>query len=110
MLLSHTSDYEYDWFNPLLAKWRASRGELPWTGPTVEDKSTIPLVFEPGTSFRYSVGSDWAGQLIERITDRSLEHFMTEHIFEPLGIKDITFHPDNHPEMKSRRADISTLK
>ncbi|KAL1602387.1 hypothetical protein SLS60_005803 [Paraconiothyrium brasiliense] len=67
-LLSHTSGYEYDWFNPLLAKWRASRNELPWTGPTVEDKSTLPLLFEPGTSFRYSGGPDWAGKLLERLT------------------------------------------
>jgi len=109
MLLSHTSGYEYDWFSPLLAKWRSSRGELPWTGPTVEDKSTIPLLFEPGTSFRYSGGYDWVGKLIERVTGCSLEHFMTEKIFEPLGIKDITFYPDDHPEMKDRRADISTL-
>jgi hypothetical protein len=39
MLLSHTSGHEYDWFSPLLARWRASRNEQPWTGPTVEHKS-----------------------------------------------------------------------
>ncbi|PVI02399.1 beta-lactamase/transpeptidase-like protein [Periconia macrospinosa] len=108
-LLSHTSGYEYDWFSPLLAKWRQSRGELPWTGPTVEDKSTLPLLFEPGTSFRYSGGYDWAGKLIERITGNTLEQFMKEKIFDPLGVKDITFYPNDRLDMEDRLATVSTL-
>jgi CubicO group peptidase (beta-lactamase class C family) len=108
-LLSHTSGFEYDWFSPLLAKWRASRGEQPWTGPTVEDKSTLPLLFEPGTSFRYSGGFDWAGKLIERVTGDTLEQFMVKKIFEPLGIKDVTFYPNQRPDMNDRQATVSTL-
>jgi CubicO group peptidase (beta-lactamase class C family) len=63
MLLSHTSGHEYDWMNPMIMKWRASRGETPWCGPTVEEKSTVPLVYEPGTSWAYSHGSDWVSEL-----------------------------------------------
>jgi hypothetical protein len=59
MLLTHTNGHEYDFMNPMIAKWRASRGETPWIGPTVEEKSTVPLVYEPGTSWRYGHGSDW---------------------------------------------------
>ncbi|KAJ4348811.1 uncharacterized protein N0V89_010189 [Didymosphaeria variabile] len=101
--------YEYDWFNPLLAKWRQSRGELPWTGPTVEEKSTLPLLFEPGTSFRYSGGPDWAGKLLERLTGTTLEKFMAEKIFTPLAIKDITFYPNDREDMLNRLATVSTL-
>ncbi|KAF2680079.1 beta-lactamase/transpeptidase-like protein [Lentithecium fluviatile CBS 122367] len=109
MLLSHTNGHEYDWFNPLLMKWRASRGEMPWVGPTVEQKSTLPLIFEPGTSFRYGAGSDWAGKLVEKATGKSLEAFMAERIWGPLGIKDITFYPKKRDDMADRMATISTL-
>lgn len=109
MLLSHTNGHEYDWFNPLLMKWRASRGEEPWVGPTVEQKSTLPLIFEPGTSFRYGAGSDWAGKLVEKVTGKTLDAYMSEKIWEPLGIKDITFYPKKRPDMEDRMATISTL-
>ncbi|OAF98877.1 beta-lactamase/transpeptidase-like protein [Paraphaeosphaeria sporulosa] len=94
---------------PLLAKWGASRGELPWTGPTVEHKATLPLLFEPSTSFRYSGGFDWAGNLMERFTRNTFEQFMIEGIFEPLGIKNITFYPDRRPGVSNHLATVSML-
>ncbi|KXX75742.1 Acyltransferase LovD [Madurella mycetomatis] len=110
MLLSHTSGHEYDWFNPLLAKWRSSRGEVPWSGPTVEDKSALPLVFRPGTDFAYGAGHDWAGKAIEVATGASLEEFMRRHIWAPLGIQDdVSFFPKTKSGMRDRMADMSTL-
>ncbi|OAG21995.1 beta-lactamase/transpeptidase-like protein [Alternaria alternata] len=109
MLLSHTNGHEYDWFNPDLMKWRASRGETPWCGPTVEEKSTLPLLYEPGTSFRYGAGSDWAGKLVEKVSGKTLNAFMKEKIWTPLGIHDITFYPKTRPDIEDRMATISTL-
>lgn len=110
MLLCHTSGHEYDWFNPLLGKWRASRNEEPWTGPTVEHKSALPLVFRPGTGFAYGAGHDWAGKLVELATGTTLDDFMRTRIWVPLGIEnDISFYPKTHPHMRHRMADISTL-
>jgi CubicO group peptidase (beta-lactamase class C family) len=109
MLLTHTNGHEYDWFNPSLMKWRASRGETLWSGPTVEEKSTLPLLYEPGTSFRYGAGSDWAGKLIEKVSKKTLDAFMNEKIWTPLGIKDITFFPKERPDLKDRTGTISTL-
>ncbi|AEO71520.1 e63666cf-9922-41fa-8332-9fe65b354107 [Thermothielavioides terrestris] len=110
MLISHTSGYEYDLLNPLLGKWRASRGEVPWSGPTVESKSALPLVFRPGTGFAYGAGHDWAGKAIEAATGMSLEDFMHRHIWTPLGIQDdVSFYPATKPSIRDRMADISTL-
>lgn len=111
MLLAHTSGHEYDWFNPLLGRWRASRGEEPFTGPTVEDKSALPLVFAPGTSFAYGAGHDWAGRLVEIAAGMSLDEFMRRRIFAPLGIPDgdIGFYPDKNGDMRDRKAGIATL-
>lgn len=50
-----------------------------------------PLLFEPGTSYYYSTGVDWAGILVERISGRSLEEYFQEKLFQPLGLKDTTF-------------------
>ncbi|KAL7621648.1 hypothetical protein AAE478_008975 [Parahypoxylon ruwenzoriense] len=110
MLLSHVSGHEYDWFNPLLGKWRASRNEQPWTGPTIESKSALPLLCKPGTRFTYGTGHDWAGKLVQIATGSSLEDFMRARIWEPLGIEnDISFYPKSKKSMKDRMADISTL-
>lgn len=80
MLLSNTSGHEYDWLNPFLGKWRASRNEVPWSGPLLTDKSAIPLVFHPGTGFAYGAGWDWAGRLVEIATGMTLEDFMRKNI------------------------------
>lgn len=110
MLLSHTSGHEYDWLSVLLGKWRASRNEQPWTGPTIEHKSAVPLVFAPGSGFAYGAGHDWAGKLVQLATGLSLEDFMRNRIWGPLGIdKDVSFWPKTKENMRDRMADISTL-
>lgn len=110
MLLSHVSGHEYDWFNPLLGKWRASRNEQPWTGPTIESKSALPLVCKPGARFTYGAGHDWAGKLVQIATSSTLEDFMRARIWKPLGVEnDISFYPKTKASMKDRMADISTL-
>ena len=95
--------------SPLLEKWRVSRGEALWSGPTVEEKTALPLVFEPGTSWAYGGGYDWAGKMIERVTGETLDIYMSKNIWGPLGIKDITFWPKERADMKDRMADMSVL-
>lgn len=43
---------------------------------------------------------DWAGIAVERVTGLRLGDYMQRHIFEPLGICDLTMVPSN--EMKKR--------
>lgn len=109
MLLTHTSGHAYDWFRPQLRNWRASRNEIPWMGETVEQKATIPLVFEPGKEFAYGVGVDWAGKMVERVAGMTLEVYMQENIWGPLGIKDITFYPKKRVDMEGRFASMNSL-
>ncbi|MCJ1468750.1 hypothetical protein MMC07_007380 [Pseudocyphellaria aurata] len=108
-LLLHTSGYQYEPLNPLLMKWRASRGEEHSFSHTVETKSTVPLVFEPNTGWAYGQGVDWVGKLIERVTGETLEAYMSKNIWEPLNIKDITFWPKEQEDMKHRMATMSNL-
>ena len=55
--------------------------------------SRTPLLFEPGTAWRYSLCHDLLGALIERITNMTLGEFMEQEIFKPLGMTKTTFHP-----------------
>lgn len=51
----------------------------------------IPLAFEPGTGWRYGVGMDVQGIIVERLSGMSLRDFMRERIFMPLGMVDTDF-------------------
>ncbi|CAD6445474.1 a02f840e-cae5-46a1-89d8-4bef08193b57 [Sclerotinia trifoliorum] len=107
-LLTHTSGLAYDVFTPELMRWRASRGETPsLSGGSIAYRYGTPLMFEPGSAWAYSTGLDWAGKMIERVSNMSLEEYMQKHIMEPLGINDFTFHIENHPSLLSRLVDIT---
>lgn len=52
---------------------------------------TLPLLHQPGEKWLYHVGSEILGVLISRAAGKSLEAFMQERIFGPLGMKDTSF-------------------
>jgi CubicO group peptidase (beta-lactamase class C family) len=52
---------------------------------------TLPLMRQPGATWMYNTGSWILGVLIERATGMSLDAFMRERIFEPLGMVDTGF-------------------
>src|SRR5699024_3564650 len=51
----------------------------------------LPLLFEPGTEFNYSVSTDVLGRVIEIITGQSLDAVLEARIFDPLGMRDTAF-------------------
>jgi CubicO group peptidase (beta-lactamase class C family) len=53
---------------------------------------TLPLLHQPGTSWRYHTASDVLGVLIARASGQPLETFLRERLFEPLGMKDTGFY------------------
>ena len=56
--------------------------------------SQRPLDFEPGSKWAYcNAGIDTLGRVIEVVSGQSYESFLTQHIFEPLGMKDTSFYP-----------------
>jgi len=52
----------------------------------------LPLVHQPGEGWMYHTGSDVLGVLIARASGQTLESFLRERLFEPLGMKDTAFH------------------
>ena len=66
-----------------------------WGAPTLmefaERIGRIPLAYQPGTQWLYSLSMDVQGAIIEAITGQSLADFMQEHIFGPLQMVDTAF-------------------
>ena len=57
----------------------------------IEKLATIPLSYQPGRAWQYSVGMDIEGYMVEKLSGQSLPDFMRDHIFKPLGMKDTGF-------------------
>jgi CubicO group peptidase (beta-lactamase class C family) len=53
--------------------------------------ATLPLMHQPGARWMYNTGSYILGVLIARASGKTLEAFLRERIFEPLGMKDTGF-------------------
>ena len=68
----------------------------------IDDLARFPLAFQPGSKWRYSVGIDVVGRLIEVISGRPLGAFLRERLFEPLGMADTAFGVP--PEKRNRLA------
>ena len=52
----------------------------------------IPLLYQPGTKWNYSVSTDVLGRVVEIASGQSLDTFFTKRIFEPLGMEDTAFY------------------
>jgi CubicO group peptidase (beta-lactamase class C family) len=51
----------------------------------------LPLLFEPGTEWNYSVATDVLGRVVEVASGRPFEEFLAERILTPLGMTDTGF-------------------
>ena len=105
-LLRHTSGLTYHWnsdLGPMYNTANVAHGLLPYDG-TIEDSvkrlAGLPLLFNPGEKFEYSLGVDVLGRLVEVVSGKPLDEFFRTRIFEPLGMKDTYFFP---PENKRER-------
>ena len=58
----------------------------------VERLGRIPLLYQPGTKWHYSIAADVLGRLIEVVSDQPFDVFLTERIFQPLGMVDTGFY------------------
>ncbi len=98
-LLRHTSGLTYHWNADLGPRYDAAKvahGLLPYDG-TIEDSvkrlAALPLLFNPGERWEYSLGIDVLGRLVEVVSGKPLDEFLKTRIFEPLGMKDTSFYP-----------------
>jgi CubicO group peptidase (beta-lactamase class C family) len=109
-LMSHTAGFTYGIFgnSPVDKLYQQSQPLLaPSLKEFIDRLARLPLVYQPGEGWIYSVSVDVQGYLVEKLSGKSLPEFMRERIFTPLGMKDTDFFV---PEEKlSRLATVYTM-
>lgn len=93
-LMLHTAGFRYGGGPPIVA--RAYQERQPLKAKDLEEMaqrlSAVPLAYQPGTDWVYSLSIDVVGLVIERASGTPLDRFLEERIFTPLGMHDTGFH------------------
>lgn len=108
-LLTHTAGFSYEFADPTLLKWSRQQKRQVWRMRWSREEVSTPLRFPPGESWGYGVNTDWAGLVLEAVTGRTLNDYMGEHIFRPLGMSDSGFRRAQLPQT-SRRTVRAALR
>ena len=78
-LLTHTSGFVYDIWNPDIARYLEKTG-TPGIISCTNAALSIPLMFDPGERWDYGIGIDWAGKAIEAVSGQRLGHYMQQNL------------------------------
>ncbi len=94
-LLRHTSGLTYAAFgdSPVQMLWRDANlmDDNETIAATVAKLGKLPLMFEPGTTWEYSMSTDVLGRVVEVVSGKSLADFFAERICGPLRMIDTGF-------------------
>jgi CubicO group peptidase (beta-lactamase class C family) len=98
-VLTHLSGltYGFHFQHPLDELYRA-HGLGDFSEPSfdlaegVERMASLPLLFDPGTRWNYSMSTDVCGRLIEVMSGQALDEFLRDRILDPLQMGDTGFH------------------
>ncbi|MFT7287834.1 MAG: CubicO group peptidase (beta-lactamase class C family) [Halieaceae bacterium] len=93
-LLRHSAGMSYGVFGNSVADRAYRKADLfgsPTLGEFTERLGQLPLLYEPGTRWHYSVAVDVQGRLVEVISGMPFGEFLQTRIFDPLGMRDTFF-------------------
>lgn len=97
-LFLHTAGLSYGWDqdSPVENLYRQSFGsrEQLSLDKFVQKLAALPLLYHPGTRWRYSYATDVLGRLVEALSGMSLDEFFRQEIFKPLAMKETAFQVD----------------
>ncbi len=96
-LLTHRAGFTYEFIPGCQIAHHYQVAEISGDGRISLDEmmgrlAEIPIAFQPGTQWRYSVATDVLAHVIEKAADRGIDELMQEHIFGPLGMNDTAYH------------------
>jgi CubicO group peptidase (beta-lactamase class C family) len=92
-LMTHTAGFSYgDGEGPVDALYEKLQVR---TAPTLQEMinrlAKVPLNYQPGTKWRYSLSMDIQGYIVEKLTGQTLPDFLRDNLFVPLGMRDAGF-------------------
>ena len=94
-LMSHSAGFTYGLFGntPVDQIYRANNPlEAPSLQEMINRLSKMPLLYQPGTKWVYSVSVDIQGYLVEKLSGKTFPEFLRTRLFEPLGMVDTAFY------------------
>lgn len=119
-LMRHTAGFSYGFFGntPVDKAYREAAILDPRVSleDTVKKLANIPLLYQPGEKWVYSVSVDIQGYLVEVLTGKPFDVFLKERLFGPLGMDDTDFyaHEEDHHRLSaiygSRDGEVVELK
>lgn len=94
-LLTHTAGLANNYVGKYTIKLYREMGKNRKPGDTIEDYSKayaqLPLSYHPGEAWQYSGATTIVGRLVEVMSGMTLDEFLRERIFKPLGMHDTHF-------------------
>ena len=97
-LFTMTGGLSYDLNTPSIQKALLYTGGKADTLTLVNAFAEEPLLFEPGTHYRYSLCHDVLAAVVEVVSGLRYRDYLKRYIFEPLGITRTGFHGENMAE------------
>ncbi len=94
-LMSHTAGFTYGFFGntPVDQMYRdAHLFDAKNLQDFIEKLAKLPLLYQPGKGWTYSMSMDVEGYIVEKLSGKSLPDFMRENIYTPLAMKDAGFY------------------
>jgi CubicO group peptidase (beta-lactamase class C family) len=104
-LLTHTAGLGYFFIHPEILRYYAATG-MPAPGSLASIQ--MPLMFDPGEKWEYSVATDWVGLAIEAATGQRLGAYLQDNLLAPLGMTATAFRdalPDDAAKVHARLPD-----
>ncbi|MCY3834460.1 MAG: serine hydrolase [Chloroflexi bacterium] len=94
-LLTHTAGLSYGFYydTPIDDMYRNSifRSETATLAEKITGMAELPLRFQPGSAWYYSIATDVCGYLVQALADMPFEDYLEAYIFRPLGMIDTAF-------------------
>jgi CubicO group peptidase (beta-lactamase class C family) len=94
-LMSHTAGFTYGIFGTTAVDKMYRDASVLGSDnlqQMIDKLAKIPLLYQPGSKWVYSVSVDIQGYIIEKLSGKTLGQFMQENIFAPLDMRDTSFH------------------
>ncbi len=98
-LLTHTAGLTYGFHRTTPVDGMYRNAGFEWASPAGLDLAGccdawagLPLLFQPGSEWNYSVATDVLGRIVEVASGQSLDEFFAARILGPLGMSDTVFH------------------
>jgi CubicO group peptidase (beta-lactamase class C family) len=102
-LATHTSGCGYFFTNEQLMRYAELTG-LPSVIGGLKASLMSPLACDPGTRWEYGISTDWLGLVVEAVSGQTLDAYLAQSLYTPLGMSDTSFAPS--AEQRARLMEL----